>query len=275
MKLLNAAARESESLEVRQITVHGSGFMTGGEERIYVVVEGTLLVSEAGVEQCLNPGELLFVRRGTYVKSASIGVDASLLWVPLSTRFLQHFTLRYGAMLSEIERFNGEMGEVMVFPGNSLTAECVRGLRWLMEFEHPPTLALLRVEELMMVLLSSEQGPQLMAMLRQQANDQVLRLQAFMEANFLKEWRLEELVRELGMSLTAFKDLFQNVYGVSPRAWISERRLMHAHQLLLNSERSIIDIAIESGFSSQSYFSQSYRRHFGRTPSHARTALQG
>ncbi|MDF9618780.1 AraC family transcriptional regulator [Pseudomonas entomophila] len=273
MKWLNATTRENESLEVHQIMVRGSGFMTGGEERIYVVVEGDLLVRESGVEQRLEPGELLFIRRGTYVNSLSAG--ANLLWVPLTPRFLQHFTLRYGALLSEIERFTGVTGEVMVFPGNSLTADCVRGLKWLMEFEHPPTLALLRVEELVMVLLSSAQGPQLMAMLRQQANDQVLRLQAFMEAHFLEEWRLEELVRVFGMSLTAFKDLFHSVYGASPRAWISERRLMHAHQLLLNSERSIVDIAIDSGFSSQSYFSQSYRRHFGCTPSHARSAIEG
>lgn len=273
MKLLSAITRENKSLEVHQTTVRGSGFMTGSEDRIYVVVEGELLVREAVIEQRLLPGELLFIRRGSYVNSASVG--ASLLWVPLTSHFLQHFTLRYAALLSEIERFTGVTGEVMVFPGSSLIADCVRGLKWLMEFEHPPTLALLRVEELMMVLLSSVRGPQLMAMLRQQSNDQVLRLRAFMEAHFFEEWRLEEMVRVFGMSLTAFKYLFQSVYGTSPRAWISERRLMHAHQLLLNSERRIVDIAIDSGFSSQSYFSQSYRRHFGCTPSHARSAIKG
>ncbi|MBP5144333.1 helix-turn-helix domain-containing protein, partial [Pseudomonas chlororaphis] len=42
------------------------------------------------------------------------------------------------------------------------------------------------------------------------------------------------------------------------------------HHLLLNSELSIVDIAMASGFSSQSYFTQSYRRRFGCTPSRPR-----
>ncbi|HHW1837544.1 TPA: T3SS regulon transcriptional activator ExsA, partial [Pseudomonas aeruginosa] len=75
---------------------------------------------------------------------------------------------------------------------------------------------------------------------------------------------------EFGMGLTTFKELFGSVYGVSPRAWISERRILYAHQLLLNSDMSIVDIAMEAGFSSQSYFTQSYRRRFGCTPSRSR-----
>nr|WP_269210565.1 helix-turn-helix domain-containing protein [Photorhabdus temperata] len=46
--------------------------------------------------------------------------------------------------------------------------------------------------------------------------------------------------------------------------------MLYAHQLLLNSEMSIVDISMEAGFSSQSYFTQSYRRRFDCTPSRAR-----
>ncbi|WP_273912838.1 helix-turn-helix transcriptional regulator [Pseudomonas fontis] len=257
---------------VYQTTVRGSGFMTGNEERICVLVEGELSIREGGVSYPMLTGELLFIRRGTYVES--VGEAAKLLWVPLMPLFLQRFLHRYGALLSEIDRFTGTSPDVLVFPGTTLTADCVRGLKWLMEFEHPPTLALLRVEELLMVLLSGNQGPQLMAVLRQQGNRQVERLQAFMEQHFLEEWRLDELVKVFGMGLTAFKELFSSIYATSPRAWISERRLLHAHQLLLNTERSIVDIAMESGFSSQSYFSQAYRRRFGCTPSRARDGMR-
>ena len=109
-----------------------------------------------------------------------------------------------------------------------------------------------------------------MAVLRQQGNRHVERLQAFMETHYLQEWRLSEFAREFGMGLTTFKELFGSVYGVSPRAWISERRILYAHHLLLNTEMSIVDIAMESGFSSQSYFTQSYRRRFACTPSRSR-----
>uniref|UniRef100_UPI00351B7704 helix-turn-helix domain-containing protein n=1 Tax=Endozoicomonas sp. Mp262 TaxID=2919499 RepID=UPI00351B7704 len=41
---------------------------------------------------------------------------------------------------------------------------------------------------------------------------------------------------------------------------------------LVNTDKSIIDIALESGFNSQSYFTQLYRKRFNQTPSHSRQA---
>ncbi len=131
-------------------------------------------------------------------------------------------------------------------------------------------LACLKIEELLMLFAFSPQGPLLMSVLRQLSNRHVERLQLFMEKHYLNEWKLSDFSREFGMGLTTFKELFGSVYGVSPRAWISERRILYAHQLLLNSDMSIVDIAMEAGFSSQSYFTQSYRRRFGCTPSRSR-----
>jgi len=79
----------------------------------------------------------------------------------------------------------------------------------------------------------------------------------------LAQLRTEEL-----LFLLAFGESGPQLMSI--RAWISERRILYAHQLLLNSEMSIVDIAMEAGFSSQSYFTQSYRRRFGCTPSRAR-----
>ncbi|MCO3347195.1 helix-turn-helix transcriptional regulator [Pseudomonas aeruginosa] len=131
-------------------------------------------------------------------------------------------------------------------------------------------LACLKIEELLMLFAFSPQGPLLMSVLRQLSNRHVERLQLFMEKHYLNEWKLSDFSLEFGMGLTTFKELFGSVYGVSPRAWISERRILYAHQLLLNSDMSIVDIAMEAGFSSQSYFTQSYRRRFGCTPSRSR-----
>ncbi|ENR5394601.1 helix-turn-helix domain-containing protein, partial [Providencia rettgeri] len=49
-------------------------------------------------------------------------------------------------------------------------------------------------------------------------------------------------------------------------------RIMYAHQLLINTTMSIVEISMEAGFSSQSYFTQTYRKRFGYTPSRSRIA---
>lgn len=212
---------------------------------------------------------MLFVRRGSYVVSTK-GKDSRILWIPLSAQFLQGFVQRFGALLSEVERCDEPVPGIIAFAATPLLAGCVKGLKELLVHEHPPMLACLKIEELLMLFAFSPQGPLLMSVLRQLSNRHVERLQLFMEKHYLNEWKLSDFSREFGMGLTTFKELFGSVYGVSPRAWISERRILYAHQLLLNSDISIVDIAMEAGFSSQSYFTQSYRRRFGCTPSRSR-----
>lgn len=244
-------------------------FVSNCEEGIYILIEGQLTVQDCRETLCLMPGELMFARRGNYIVSTG-DHDCRLLWIPLSVGFLQNFIQRFSALLCEVERWDEPGVSLIAFASTPLLANCVKGLQELLMHEHPPMLASLRIEELLILFAFSPQGPALMSVLRQQGSRHVERLQAFMEQNYLKEWRLSDFSREFGMGLTTFKELFGSVYGVSPRAWISERRILCAHHLLLNSKMSIVDIAMESGFSSQSYFTQSYRRRFGCTPSRSR-----
>ncbi len=50
-------------------------------------------------------------------------------------------------------------------------------------------------------------------------------------------------------------------------------RLAHAKQLLLNTNRSVIDISIATGFETQSYFTACYRKHFGSSPRNHRSQV--
>jgi AraC family transcriptional regulator, exoenzyme S synthesis regulatory protein ExsA len=239
------------------------------QEGIYILLKGTMKWQDCSDTYELSPNELMFVRRGNYAVCTGEGV-CHLLWLPLSSTFLQGFLQRFGSLLSEVARIDGMALSLLPFNASPLLTQSIQGLRGLMEHEHPPALAHLRIEELLFLLAFGEQGSQLMSILRQLSSRQVERLQHFMEKHYLMEWKLSEFSKEFGMGLTTFKELFGSIYGVSPRAWISERRILYAHQLLLNSEMSIVDIAMEAGFSSQSYFTQSYRRRFGCTPSRAR-----
>lgn len=239
------------------------------QEGIYILLEGAMTWQDCTETHELTSRELMFVRRGNYAVRTGDG-PCRLLWIPLSSMFLQGFLQRFGALLSEVPRLDVMAPSLLPFHASPLLQQCIQGLRGLTEHEYPPALSQLRTEELLFLLAFGEQGPQLMSILRQLSNRQVERLQQFMEKHYLMEWKLSEFSREFGMGLTTFKELFGAIYGVSPRAWISERRILYAHQLLLNSEMSIVDIAMEAGFSSQSYFTQSYRRRFGCTPSRAR-----
>jgi transcriptional regulator GlxA family with amidase domain len=68
------------------------------------------------------------------------------------------------------------------------------------------------------------------------------------------------------LSLRQIERLFHKYRDVTPSQYYLALRLKHAKQLLLNTNRSVIDISIATGFETQSYFTACYRKHFGSSP---------
>jgi transcriptional regulator GlxA family with amidase domain len=60
---------------------------------------------------------------------------------------------------------------------------------------------------------------------------------------------------------------------VSPYRWLLERSIDHAKALLVTSELSIANIALQSGFSDQAAFTRSFRRIVGDSPGRWKRAV--
>ncbi len=70
-----------------------------------------------------------------------------------------------------------------------------------------------------------------------------------------------------GLSARAVQKAFMRHSGLTPTAFIAERRLQRAAELLGRAdERSITDIAFEVGFNDSAFFSRCFRRRFGEAP---------
>lgn len=263
---------DSEQIIIQPVAIESSDFniIEQQEKGLYILVSGTMKWQDCTSSFMVNKNEIIFSNQGSYAYQ-QVSENARLLWVPLSNNFLRDFLHRFSDILTHLHRITEPTSGILFFPHSDIMAGSIDGLYSAYQNNTPFPLMKLKLEELLLIIALSEQGIKLMSVLRQLSNRQVERLQAFMEKHYLKDWKLNEFAREFGMGLTTFKELFGTVYGTSPRAWISERRLLFSHQLLLNTQMSIVDISMEAGFSSQSYFTQSYRKRFGFTPSKART----
>lgn len=71
------------------------------------------------------------------------------------------------------------------------------------------------------------------------------------------------------MSPHTFSSLFKATVEATPHSFVLSRRLERA-EVLLNGELSLSEIALVVGFSSQSHFTEAFRRRTGRTPLKAR-----
>ena len=77
---------------------------------------------------------------------------------------------------------------------------------------------------------------------------------------------LRVIAKKVGMSYFHFSRAFKQALGMSPTNYIAERRIEHAKKLMQETSLPISEIALRSGFSSQSHFTTSFRRFSGVTP---------
>ncbi len=94
-----------------------------------------------------------------------------------------------------------------------------------------------------------------------------------MENNIEVPLSLPSIAAKCKLSLRQIERLFHKYRDVTPSQYYLSLRLMHAKQLLLNTNHSVIDISLATGFETQSYFTACYRKHFGSSPRNHRSQV--
>ncbi len=143
--------------------------------------------------------------------------------------------------------------------------------------------------DMMLTMIASQHGPDLASQIaegvlhspiRHHSEHQRMSLPARIGARHPKlvgiiermEENLEEplspsiLAKQAGLSTRQLERLFRRYVDRSPKRYYLELRLKKARFLLLQTDMSVINVALASGFSSPSHFSKCYRAFYGRTP---------
>lgn len=78
------------------------------------------------------------------------------------------------------------------------------------------------------------------------------------------------IAERIGTTERLLTRLFLRHLKTTPAAFCRNLRLTHGHWLILNTDRSITEIACECGFTDSSHFIRCFRRRYGQTPSRLR-----
>ena len=96
----------------------------------------------------------------------------------------------------------------------------------------------------------------------------------FIDENLARDIGVDDLSALLALSPSRFSRLFVATTGVSPYRHLQERRVDRA-LTLMRERRTLAEIAQVVGFSSQSHFTQTFRKLIGTTPARLRAELAG
>lgn len=101
---------------------------------------------------------------------------------------------------------------------------------------------------------------------RMVSGSKMRRLIEFVEENLDRDLSLEAMAQEVGISPLYLPRAFKAAIGQSPHQYVLARRIERARELLRDTDLPIVDVALSSGFSSQSHLSNWFVRMVGVSP---------
>jgi transcriptional regulator GlxA family with amidase domain len=95
---------------------------------------------------------------------------------------------------------------------------------------------------------------------------QILRISSFMASNLARNLSGQELAGVVRLSPGHFCRAFKVSFGVPPHTYLRNHRLAAAQGLMMTTDDSLAEIAIECGFTDQSHLCHLFRRSVGLSP---------
>lgn len=88
----------------------------------------------------------------------------------------------------------------------------------------------------------------------------------WIRANYAQPFRVEDLARDAGMSVSSFHQKFKGIMTLGPLRYQKQLRLLEARRLLLQGGIDAAGAGFSVGYASPTQFSREYRRFFGSPP---------
>jgi transcriptional regulator GlxA family with amidase domain len=130
-------------------------------------------------------------------------------------------------------------------------------------------------EEFIYNRMRTSQAPQRLSTTQKFAlrHPKLRRLTELLDSQLERRIDVRELAKISGLSARQVHRLFKTYLGMSPQTYHRKLRLQRARDMLRQTELTVLEIAMASGFSSSSDFSRVYRRVFRQSPQQDRAAV--
>jgi AraC-like DNA-binding protein len=238
------------------------------------ILSGVTKYSTGNNEYIVQNGDGIFVRKGSYIGQRHGSGDYCALIIFVSDDLIQKVIDKYTGMLTSFGRqSNTEPHDAIISLNldNALTGYFHSVLSYFsMDVAPPDELLKVKVEELLLNILTSGQNRSLALCLRHIRENGKVCLRDVMETSFLYPMSMAEYARLCGRSLSTFKSDFQETYKTTPGKWLIRKRLQHGKLLIESTDDPVNDIAFKSGFKNTAHFVKVFKDEYGMPPNQYR-----
>ena len=91
-------------------------------------------------------------------------------------------------------------------------------------------------------------------------------IKTFMEANYDKPLKVEDYAYLTGKSISTFRREFKTRFDTTPQKWLMDKRLTKAREMLVSTEISVTQVALETGYENVSHFIKEFKKKYQMTP---------
>ncbi|WP_444912931.1 helix-turn-helix domain-containing protein [Microbulbifer sp. PAAF003] len=256
------------------------------EARLVYVISGCSTLVCGDESLTLSPGATVLMKTDNFINQwheDGINNEINFIGFRLTSELLQRL---YPSGMPDVFGNNGESRVAVKEDNKSInqppSAERLQEsvllsnyMRSIIDYIQQPEvfsepLVVLKVRELVELIPRLDSSGTVVKMLGQLFIRQQPKLQEVVQAHLYSSLKLADLAFLCHMSESTFTRKFKQVYGSSATKYITSKRMEKAQQLILNSDLSLTEVALECGFDELSYFSRVFKQHYQVAPSQMR-----
>jgi AraC-like DNA-binding protein len=246
-------------------------------ERVYVLCEPSFCVIAQGSKDIfLGDGTFRYDAAHYLIATMALPlagevVEASPKRPYLSCRLALDPSIVTSVMVESGFVQRGNHGSVKALDVSPLDADLLDATLRLVRLVDRPdeyrVLAPLVIREIVYRLLTGAQGGRIphLATFGGHAHRMVRAIRTIHE-NFDKPLRIEEIAKQVGMSVSGFHAHFKGVTTMSPLRFQKQLRLQEARRLMISENLDAAEAGYRVGYDDASHFSREYKQHFGEPP---------
>ncbi|MBL4669963.1 MAG: helix-turn-helix transcriptional regulator [Flavobacteriales bacterium] len=125
----------------------------------------------------------------------------------------------------------------------------------------------LKIKELILLLVKTQNDKTVTSILANMFTPRIYNLKETVNAHLYSSISVDELAKLCALSRSSFIREFKNIYGQAPAAYLKNKKLKRAAELLAFSSDTVSIIAYDCGFNNLAHFSRSFVEKYQVSPS--------